>query len=169
MVVAGPPPTQLPPDVKETPPKRSPTSSRVGRPPGRTTSPNAPSRRSLEPQIAATLMTFNLALMVIPPLRNDALDEMEITALAKALDAQAKESPRFRKMLESALAVTSGGQLIGVCAIIGARRAARHGIIPPEADGQFGALLAASLNQKAPEQPRDIHRTGTGGANPEAA
>lgn len=140
-VVAGPPPTQLPPDIKETAPKRGP-----GRPRGAKTAPSAPSRRSLREPIAATLMTMNLALMVIPPLRNDQLDMMEIDALARALDDQAKQSPRFRKVLENALTLSSGGQLVGVLAIIGARRAARHGLLPPEADGQFGAMLAASLN-----------------------
>lgn len=71
------------------------------------------------------------------------MDEAEIDALASALDAQAKGSPRFRAMLTNALAVSSGGQLLGVCAIIGARRAARHGIIPMEMDAQLGMMLGA--------------------------
>ena len=107
--------------------------------------------RSLEPQIAATLMAFNFALYLVPPLAADRLDELEITALARAIDAQAKQSLRFRKMIEGALTVTSGGQLLGVAMIIGARRASRHGILPPEADGQLGAMLSASLNAPSPE------------------
>lgn len=148
---SGPPPTQLPPDVGDTgeaQPRR-----RRGRPPGSKTGSGAPSRRSLEPQIAATLMAMNLAVMVIPPVSRDALDEVEITALARALDAQAKQSPRFRRMLEGALAVTSGGQLLGVCMIIGARRAARHGVVPADMDRQLGNMLAMGLAKNPPQPP----------------
>jgi len=123
---------------------------RRGRPPG-SKNRTSTSTRSLESQIAATLMAFNLGLMLIPPLQRDALDEIEIHALAKALDQQARTSPRFRKMIEGALAVTSGGQLMGVCVIIGARRAARHGMLPAEADSMFGAMLAAQ--PPAPSAP----------------
>lgn len=105
-------------------------------------------RGSLKPQIAAMLMTMNLALLVIPPLRQDILDAVEIEALARALDEQAKQDARFRKMLESALAMGSGGTLIGVCAIIGVRRAARHGILPPETDRELGNALAMGLSQQ---------------------
>lgn len=135
----GPPATALP--TTETPPKRGP-----GRPKGSTTR----TTRSLQPQIASLLMTFNFAMYVVPGLANDRLDEMEITALAKALDEQAKQSVRFRRMLEGALTATSGGQLLGIVAIIGMRRASRHGLLPPEADGQLGAMLAM---QQAMPQP----------------
>lgn len=108
--------------------------------------------RSLEPQIAATLMALNFAMYVIPPIANDRLDELEIRALAKAIDEQAKQSIRFRRMIEGALAVTSGGQLLGVAMIIGARRASRHGLLPPEADGQLRVMLATSLDTPAPAE-----------------
>lgn len=126
---------QAPAGTTETAPKRR------GRPPG--SKNRTASTRSLESQIAGTLMAINLALYVIPPLQRDALDEYEIRALAKALDQQAKTSLRFRKMLEGALAATSGGQLLGVAVIIGARRAARHGLLPAEADMIFGQMLQA--------------------------
>ncbi len=121
--------------------------------------------RSLEPQIAATLMAFNFALYVIPPLQADRLDELEIIALARAIDAQAKQSIRFRKMIEGALTVTSGGQLLGVVAIIAARRASRHGVLPPEADGQLRVMLATSLNAPPPPEPEPTNgSTPTSGA-----
>lgn len=135
-----------PPGAKETAPRR-----KSGRPKGSPPMGGRRPPRSLEAQIAATLMAFNFALYVVPPLANDRLDELEIRALAKALDAQAKQSVRFRKMIEGALAVTSGGQLLGVAMIIAARRASRHGVLPPEADGQLRAMLATSLNAPAPE------------------
>lgn len=138
--------------IREQAPRRKP-----GRPKG---SPPMGGRRSttrsLEPQIAATLMAFNFALYLVPPVSADRLDEMEIMALARAIDAQCKQQPRFRKMVEGALAVTSGGQLLGVVAIIGARRASRHGILPPEADGQLGAMLAASMNAPRPPETVDV-------------
>lgn len=122
----------------------------------------APSRaratpaRSLKTQIAGLLMTLNLALYLIPPARGDVLDEVEIEALARALDEQAKRSQRFRKMLETALATTSGGALLGVCAIIGARRAARHGMLPAKTDQQLGNLLAMGLNQPVTPEASDV-------------
>lgn len=154
----GPPPTQLPPDIKETPPKR-------GTPRDTSRASNA-RRRSLKPQIAGTLMMFNLALTVVPPLRRDVLDEVEINALAEALDEQARQSPRFRKYLEAALSATGGGQLVGILAIIGARRASRHGALPPEIDGQLGALLAMNAQPPKPAppsfDPEPVERNGTG-------
>lgn len=132
----------------ETPPKRGRSNGRAG--PGRP----AAKAVSLKPQIAGMLMTLNLALYVIPPLRVDVLDEVEIEALARAIDEQAKRSVRFRKALETALSAGSGGTLIGVVAIIGARRAARHGVMPIEVDQQLGNLLAMGLAQ-APKATAD--------------
>lgn len=146
----GPPVADLPsrPNTGETAPRR-----KSGRPKGSPAMGGRIATRSLEAQIAATLMAMNFALYLIPPLAADRLDEVEIKALARALDAQAKGSPRFRKMLEGALTVTSGGQLLGVAMIIGARRASRHGLLPPEADGQLGAMLSISVNAPQPPAP----------------
>lgn len=113
-----------------------------------------PSSRSLKSEISGLLMTINLALMMIPPLSKDQMDLVEIEALADALDEQARRSPKFRKAIEGALAMGSGGTLIGVCAIMGARRAARHGLLPGDAatvDQTLGNLLAqgTQASQKA--------------------
>lgn len=156
---AGPGAETLPPPPQaatgERPPRR-----KSGRPKGSPAMGGRQATKSLESQIAGTLMAFNFALYVIPPLANDRLDEAEIAALAKAIDAEAKRSVRFRKMLEGALAVTSGGQLLGIVMIIMARRASRHGILPPEADGQLGAMLGASLAAPAPEPANASTVTG---------
>lgn len=149
-------PTAMP-DGAQQAPIREAGRKKPGRPKG---SPpmggRRPTTRSLEPQIAATLMAFNLALYVVPPLQRDMMDEAEITALARAIDAQCKQQPRFRKMVEGALSVTSGGQLLGVLVIMGARRASRHGILPPDADGVFGSMLAASVNTPRPPEAPDV-------------
>lgn len=105
-----------------------------------------PSSASLKKQISGALMTMNLALIMIPPLRRDVLDMVEIDALATALDDQAKQSKRFRQALETALSATTGGNLVGILAIIGARRAARHGMIPEDADQMLGNLLAQATD-----------------------
>lgn len=105
-----------------------------------------PSSASLKKQISGALMTINLALIMIPPLRRDVMDMVEIDALATALDDQAKQSKRFRQALETALSATTGGNLVGILAIVGARRAARHGMIPEEADQMLGNLLAQGMD-----------------------
>lgn len=126
------------------PPKIDPiTGERVNQPRGRSSGRKP---RSLENQIGALLMTVNVVVMMVPPLRNDALDTAEVTALAKAMDAQCQQSPRFRKYVEAMLAAGSGGQLLGVVAIIAARRAARHGLAPSEIDPMLGAMLAGNTD-----------------------
>lgn len=122
---------------------------RRGRPPG---SKNR-SKVSLKAQIGAMLTTLNLVIYVIPPLQPDALDAAEIEALATALDEQAKNNPAFRRYLEMALTAGSGGQLFGVVAIIAARRAARHGMIPAEADGMLGSILQQTTGESAQSIP----------------
>lgn len=142
-VQAGPPVTQLPVDSGETAPKR-----RRGRPPGSKTGSGsrpgsaAASRVSLETRIGGMLVLVNMALYMVPPLQRDALDPVELAALAKAIDAQCKQSVRFRRYVEAMLTAGSGGQLFGVVAIIGARRMARHGVLPAEVDGMLGGMLA---------------------------
>jgi hypothetical protein len=128
--------------TQDTPPKRR------GRPPRDPNAPRTQRRaKSLETQIGSALMTMNLAFWAVPPLRNDALDDAEIQALAKAIDQQARVSPRFRKYLTAALEATSGGQLMSVVVIIGARRLARHNIaLPNEADAALGKMLANITN-----------------------
>lgn len=133
---------------------------RRGRPPR---DPNAPASqrgrrpKSLETQIGSALMTFNIPLWAFPQTRNDALDDAEIQALAKALDQQARVSPTFRKYLVGALEATSGGQLVSVLLVITARRMARHEFIfPKEADNALGKMLGAAVNAPDMTPPEPI-------------
>lgn len=141
-VKAGPPVTQLP--TGETAPKRG-----RGRPRGSATRPDAPSRsaQSLETRIGGMLLLANSVVYFVPGLARDALDPTEIAALARAINDQCKQSARFRKYVEAALTAGSGGQLFGVLALIGLRRASRHGLMPPEIDAQLGAMLAGQVPQ----------------------
>lgn len=128
---------------------------RRGRPPK---DPNAPvvtrrprASKSLETQIGATLVMVNLPIMAFAS--GDALDGPEIEALSKAIDAQCKISPTFRKYVAAALEVTAGGQLVGVIGIITARRFARHGVLlPREADAMLGGMLGSTSHMAPPSE-----------------
>lgn len=138
--------------------------------------PSAPTRkraprgpRSLRPEIGAALTMLNAVLIVSPlgtrpveaigdpaimPERiGDELDAAEIDALASAIDAQCKRSPRFRAYVESVLTVGSGGTLLTVLAIIAARRAARHGILPAQVDMIGGMALSSDIGALANIEP----------------
>jgi hypothetical protein len=122
------------------------TPKRRGRPPG---SKNK-SSRNLKKEIGGTLTLMNMGFQIAAP--RDALDPIEIEALALAIDEECKKSPTFRKYVEFATrAATGGGSLLGVVAIIGARRAARHGVIPPMFDDQLGSLLAMTTGKAMPQ------------------
>lgn len=155
--------------ITEIPQEAKPdTAPRRGRKPR---DPNAPkrsytrrSRGSLEQSIGAALITANLPLMMFAS--GDALDKAEIIALSKAIDAQCQSSPQFRKYVEAALTATSGGGLIVVVGMIGARRLARHGILLPQAaDDQIGAVLSGDLSmlsQLPVTEPEEPSANGTG-------
>jgi hypothetical protein len=131
-----------PPKETETAPKRR------GRPPGSKNGARASRTTSLEKQIGAQLTMLNFVVMLVPPIRQDALDEAEIVALARAIDQQCQASPRFRKYVELALATGGGSQLIMVVGMIGARRLSRHGILPETLDPAIGTMLASQNNVK---------------------
>lgn len=129
----------------------------------------SPARRggpkSLAPEIGALLTLINGAIIVsplgtrpieaiadpaVPPTRlGDELDAAEIAALASGIDAQCRRSPRFRKYVEMVLGAGSGGTLMTVVALIAARRAARHGMLPAEVDAMAGMVLAADVGALA--------------------
>lgn len=106
------------------------------------------SQRSLQTDIAALLVQGNLMFAGI--LKGDVMDDLEIMALAKAVDEQAKKSPRFRAVVQRALTVSGGTGLISITVIILARRASRHGLIDPMYDAGLGGYLA--LTQMSPSQ-----------------
>jgi hypothetical protein len=133
--------------VPEVAPKRR------GRPPK---DPNAPrverkprtSRtRSLEAQIGGTLALFNLVFAFAPePWQSDAMDEQEIVALAKSLDAAAKQNATMHKYLSSVL--VEGGAMVDlvlVAGVIAGRRFARHGVIDAAFDDRLAVFLALKL------------------------
>jgi hypothetical protein len=126
--------------------------SDAGRPRGPRRGGRRATDAALKSGVAGLLVTVNLVAMMAPPLRADKLDEIELNALADALVEQARTSPRFRRALEAAVAASSGGALLGVLLIIGARRAARHGVLglTSEVDDQLGTLLAMSQAKQGP-------------------
>lgn len=98
---------------------------------------------SLEKEIGGLLVVVNMPLQMVPMLQKDALDQTEITALAKAIDQECQNSPTFRKYVEQALRVQGGTSLLFVVAAIAARRVVRHEVItiPEEVGGNEGLDL----------------------------
>jgi hypothetical protein len=150
--------------------------SRAPRAPSRRTA------RSLYPEITAALTMTNTILSLsplgskyeptgqistvdlgngmqipMPELRmiklGDELDDAEIMQLASAIDRQCQRSPRFKRYVELALNGISGGGILGIMAMIGARRAARHGVIDPSYDARLGAMMAGDLSSLAAFTP----------------
>lgn len=120
-------------------------------PPKRTAAPKAAPRKTstnLKSEIGGMLVTANVVIAMLPPTRNDRLDSVEIEALADAIYEECMQSARFRKYVEAAVGMGSGLGLLGIVGIIGARRAARHGVIPAEADQELGNLLARGVHEK---------------------
>ena len=63
-----------------------------------------------------------------------------------SIDDQCKRSPRFKSYVLQALKVQSATSLLAVVAMIGGRRAARHGIIPEAMQPQqLDAALGIAL------------------------
>lgn len=128
---------------------------RRGRPPGSknstttgTTAKRGRPRKSLEEKIGGMLTMVNLVFAFAPAeLQGDALDMMEISALAKALDAAAKENPTLYKYLDAALG-GSGSAMLNLAVVgvaIGGRRMARHDmVVGREWDERLGAFIAMS-------------------------
>jgi hypothetical protein len=141
-------------------------------------------RKSLAEPIAEALTMLNLVPIAIqrdmPPATNeaeqkayeafgikgqgDALDEIEIKRLSVALDYQAQQSPRFRRVIEGFISASSGGQLVGIVIAIGARRAARHQLfgIPRVMDAkisqmlQGGAVDLAAMMMPEPDETEPV-------------
>jgi hypothetical protein len=130
MVAPFRPAADVPPSP-DTPPRRP------GRPRG--SGGGRRSSKSLRSGIDGLLVVVNTIVAQVRP--HDALDATELATLGKAIDEQAKQSPRFRRALESMLNVTGGTSLIPVVAIIGARRLARHGMIPRPVDPLGSVVL----------------------------
>lgn len=128
------------PDAPEKPPVRRTTAAR-DKPAAR-----KPAARSIEQDIAALLIQANI--MLAPILKDDVMDDVEILSLAKAIDEQAKTSPRFRAALQRMFTMMGGTGLVGVVVVIAARRAARHGLIGREWDQNLASYLA--LSQMSP-------------------
>lgn len=137
---------------------------RRGRPPGpnstRRTSGGRRSTGSLRTQIGSLLVTINLPIQLISS--KNALDRVEIDALAKSIDEECQRDARFRKYVEQMLAVQGGTSIILVVGAIAGRRVARNNLISvPEPIGNEGLdnLLGGVISMT----------TGAGMINPNLA
>jgi hypothetical protein len=133
---------------------------RRGRVPGSTLSGTrrTGSRGSLRTQIGGMLQLVNMPIQIISP--KNALDAVEIDALAKSLDEECQRSARFRKYMEQMLAVQGGTSLILVVGAIAGRRVVRNNLVavPSEVGGNEGldAIIGGFISMT----------TGSGPINP---
>jgi|SRR6516164_518081 hypothetical protein len=164
--------------VYDAQPEAEPVKKRRGRPPGSKNKTYAGrpvgARRgsSLEKEIGGLLVVVNLPLQVVPAIQKYSLDSIEITALAKAIDAECQQNPTFRKYVEQALRVQGGSSLLFVVGAIAARRVVRAEVfeVPEEIGGNegldliIGQAIAATSNMsvfKVPPPPEPEPTVGT--------
>lgn len=102
---------------------------------------------SLQTQIGALIVTVNLPIMFLS--QRDALDAVEIEALAHAIDQECQRNARFRKFVEQAIAVQGGTSLVLVVAAIAGRRVLRHDLVTvpePLGNEQVDAMLGSVIS-----------------------
>lgn len=116
---------------------RDPVTGAIIRPEGAKAPGRPRSKGSIEAQISGFVTLINLLVRAFKP--DYALDQVEQTALVKALDQQCQTSPKFRKYLEKIVAGSGNVNLIGVALIIVSRRVARAGLIPIPSDAPITA------------------------------
>ena len=95
-------------------------------------------RGSLEKEIGGLIVMVNLPFQMVPALQKNALDQIEVSALAKGIDQQCQTSPTFRKYVEQALKVQGGTSLLAVVLMIAARRVVRNDLLPIEIPEEIG-------------------------------
>ena len=120
---------------------------------GKTYSPRR-SSASLETQIGALILTVNMPFALFLPM--DALDPVEIGALAHALDQECQRNARFKKIVEQALAVQGGTSLVLVIAAIAGRRVVRHNLVQvpePLTNDGLDAMLGGVISMTTGKGP----------------
>lgn len=179
----------LPEDIaKATPPEASKAGSnatgkpsdttpkRRGRPPG---SGNAtPRATSSGPRFGSkewakhtcdTLVATVNQIIIISPLRRDALIEEEMSALSEGLQAEAMSSERIRKWLAAAGTISPHFILANALIAIAVPRLQRRGILPQPTKEQMEAMLRYQREQEEAAR-RAAYNVGTDGPNgPQAA
>lgn len=105
-----------------------------------------------EEAVGGLLFMFNMPLSMVPFLQADALDEIEMQAMAKGIMEQCKASPAFKRYVQMALKMSGATGLLAPLSIIIARRGVRHGIIPGggNADVQMGQLIGIMAGRISP-------------------
>ncbi|MHB8674582.1 MAG: hypothetical protein ACYDAK_13020 [Candidatus Limnocylindrales bacterium] len=113
-----------------------------------------------EDAVGGLLFLFNIPLGMMSITAADALEPDEITALAKGIVEQCRTSPAFKRYVQAALRVSGATGILVPLSLVLARRAARHGILPAEADAQMGAMigvLAGTTSLAAAMPPPPTH------------
>lgn len=138
---------------------RDPVTGDIIRPDGsKGKAPGRPrSRVSLEAQLDGFVTLINMLVGAFKP--GYELDQVEKSALVKALDQQCQTSPKFRKYVEKFLVGAGGVNLLSVVLLIAVRRVARANLVPVPADSPLqgkdidniaGTLLMALTQKQVP-------------------
>lgn len=105
---------------------------RRGRPPGSSGVRRGRTTGSLKTQIGGMLIFVNMPISILSP--KNALDAVEIDALAKGIDDECQRNARFRKYVEQMLAVQGGSSLVLIGIAIAGRRVVRNGLVTVPAE-----------------------------------
>lgn len=124
--------------ASEDKPKRSPR----GRKPAA-----ARVKADITQKIKAWLLLSNTLLELHPALAQDALDEAELEKAAEAINALAMKNDMLYGALTTVVSGSGTYEAILVLGLIGARRLARHGIIPEVIDPVAGALISMDMEE----------------------
>ncbi len=90
----------------------------------------APRKKSREEDIATLVLSVNAVLEAAPPLRDDALSDVEALQLVKALDAYQLQNETARRVLVGLMERSATGMLVFCVVGIAIPRLARHGLLP---------------------------------------
>lgn len=128
----------------------------------------------LQVGLARGLKGLNVALTMTPWTKGDQLDDVEILIVSTTAAASAETNLRLRKLLLTILENGGAASLMGLLALVVARRLARHGVLLPyefdvacreflnETLNAAQASVNAALLEMETVQPSDAAPNGTG-------
>lgn len=108
-----------------------------------------PKGRVSKEQVFAVLYPLNIGLYMVPPTRQDALNDEELNALCEAIAKVAAVNKHVERAILGVVEGSAYVELLIVVAAIGIKRAAIHGLLPREVGGTIGTFMG--LGEMPPE------------------
>lgn len=137
--------------------------ARLAKVTGRDSSLDLKTPRSMEKELAVFVGQTNALLYLTPWTYNDALNNVEATALIQGWDSAQMTDPKFRKWTQKFVGNSGKVGLIGALSMIGIARLIRHNILPvPDAARaemnkqleQMYMQMAAQMQEQQEQQER---------------